>query len=385
MHAYACYRGKSMAGDVKIMVKITGNFIKRGAGVLTQVSAVLLALIAGGVIIAIFGFNPFDAGLNLLKGSFGNLNAIGETLVKATPLIFTGLGYALAARCGMVNIGAEGQLYMGGFLSTLAGVCSTNLPGFLHLPLAVLAGFTGGGLWGLLAGWLRVKFGASEVITTIMLNYVAQYWVSFLVSGPMKEPPGAFPQSMPIPETAALPRIIPGTRLHLGIVLALMCVYIFYFFLWRTTMGYETRVAGINPEAARYAGMNPSKNILLGMFLAGGFAGLAGTCEILGVQLRLIANFSPGYGFDGIAVALLGQNTPIGIVLAAFLFGVIRAGANLMQMVSGVPVPVVYIIQGLVILFVTGGGVIAVLRKKRAVRKAAEKDWEGEINVYPDL
>jgi simple sugar transport system permease protein len=356
------------------MTRTTGNFIKACKSLLIPVSSVLLALIAGGIIIAVFGFNPFDAGVNLLMGAFGTPNAIGESLVKTIPLIFTGLGYALAARCGMVNIGAEGQLYMGGFLSTLAGAYITGLPAFIHLSLAVLAGFIAGGLWGLLAGWLKVKFGANEVITTIMLNYIAQYWVSFLVSGPMKEPPGAFPQSPPIAATAVLPRIISGTRLHLGIFLALGCVYIFYFFLWKTTTGYETRVVGINPEAAFYAGMRPSKNILLGMFLAGGFAGLAGTCEILGIQLRMIANFSPGYGFDGIAVALLGQNTPIGIVLAALLFGVIRAGANLMQMNSRVPVPVVSIIQGLVILFVIASGVVTILGRKRAVRKAAERD-----------
>jgi simple sugar transport system permease protein len=341
---------------------------------LVPVSSVLLALIAGGIIIAVFGFNPFEAGVHLLQGAFGSPNAIGETLVKTIPLIFTGLGYALAARCGMVNIGAEGQLYMGGFFSTLTGVYLTGLPVFIHLPLAVLAGFIGGGLWGLLAGWLKVKFGASEVITTIMLNYIGQYWVSFLVTGPMKEPPGTFPQTMPIAETAVLPRIIAGTRLHLGIVLALLCVYIFYFFLWRTTTGYETRVVGINPEAARYAGMKPAKNMLLGMFLAGGFAGLAGTSEILGVQLRMIANFSPGYGFDGIAVALLGQNSPVGIILAALLFGMIRAGANLMQMMSGVPVSVVSIIQGLVILFVVGSSIVTMLRQKQAIRKAAAKD-----------
>jgi simple sugar transport system permease protein len=350
------------------------NFLKGCGFLLIPVTSVMLAFLAGGLIIALFGFNPLDAGLNLLIGSFGSLNAIGESLVKTIPLIFTGLAYALAARCGMVNIGAEGQLYMGGFLATLTGVYLAKLPGFIHLPLAVLAGFIGGGLWGLLAGWLKVKFGASEVITTIMLNYIAQYWVGFLVSGPMKEPPGDFPQTMPIAATAVLPRLIPGTRLHLGIVLALFCVYLFYFFLWKTTMGYETRVVGMNPEAALYAGMNPSGNILLGMFLAGGFAGLAGTCEILGIQGRMIANFSPGYGFDGIAVALLGQNSPIGIILAAFLFGMIRAGANLMQMVSGVPVSAVYIIQALVILFVVSSGVITILRRKGAVRKAARKD-----------
>jgi simple sugar transport system permease protein len=354
--------------------KTIRNFIKRCRFLLISVTSVLLALLAGGIVIALFGFDPFEAGVSMIEGSLGSKNAIGESLVKTIPLIFTGLGYALAARCGMVNIGAEGQLYMGGFLSTLAGVYIPNLPAAVHLPVAVLAGFIGGGLWGLLAGWLKVKFGASEVITTIMLNYIAQYWVSFLVSGPMKEPPGVFPQSMPIAQTAILPRILPGTRLHLGIILALLCVYVFYFFLWRTTTGYETRVAGINPEAALYAGIKPSKTILLGMFLAGGFAGLAGTCEILGIQLRMIANFSPGYGFDGIAVALLGQNSPAGIVLAALLFGMIRSGANLMQMVSMVPVSVVYIIQAMVILFVIGSSIITILRQKQAVTKAAAKD-----------
>jgi simple sugar transport system permease protein len=345
-----------------------------GCGFLLPLASVLLALAAGGMLIALWGLDPFDAGRSLLAGAFGNLNALGESLVKTVPLIFTGLAYATAARSGLVNIGAEGQLYMGGFLAALAGGYITGLPPVIHLPLAVLAGFTGGGLWGLLAGWLKVKFGAGEVITTIMLNYIAQYWVGFLVGGPMKAPPGTFPQSLPVGHTAILPRILPGTRLHLGIILALFCVYGFYFFLWRTVKGYETRVAGINPEAALYAGMDPSKTMLLGMFLAGGFAGLAGASEILGVQLRLIANFSPGYGFDGIAVALLGRNSPAGVILAALLFGVFRAGANSMQRVSGVPVSVVNIIQALVILFLISGRVVTVLLRKRAVRKAAAED-----------
>ncbi|GHT93350.1 ABC transporter permease [Spirochaetia bacterium] len=359
---------------MEVTLKISDRILRSCRILLIPVVSVLLALIAGGIIVYFFGFDPFEAGANMLAGSFGSKNALGETLVKMIPLIFTGLGYALAARCGMVNIGAEGQLYMGGFTSTLVGVYVTGLPVFIHLPLAILAGFIGGGLWGLLAGWLKVKFGASEVITTIMLNYIAQYWITFLVGGPMKEPPGAFPQSPPILDTAIMPRILSGTRLHLGIVVALLCICIFYFFLWRTTTGFETRVVGLNPEAATYAGMKPSRNILLGMFMAGGFAGLAGTSEILGVQLRMIANFSPGYGFDGIAVALLGQNTPVGIVLASFLFGMIRSGANLMQMLSRVPVSVVSIIQGLVILFVVGSNIVVLHQQKRAVRMAARKD-----------
>ncbi|MDR3145677.1 MAG: ABC transporter permease [Treponema sp.] len=336
--------------------------------------AVILALLVGGIIVSLFGISPAGAGKNLLQGAFGSKNALGETLVKMVPLIFTGLAFALAARCGMVNIGAEGQLYMGGFMSALTGIYLAGLPPVIHLPLAVLAGFIGGGLWGILAGFLKVKFGANEVITTIMLNYVAQYWVSFLVSGPMKEPPGSAPQTAPVAAGAVLPRMLSGTRLHWGLILALLCIGFFYFFLWKTVAGFEIRVVGMNQDAAAYAGIKPRRSILLGMFIAGGFGGLAGTCEILGIQLRMIANFSPGYGFDGIAVALLGRNTPVGILLAGFLFGMIRSGANLMQMLSRVPVSAVYIIQALVILFVAGGNITGILRQRRLIKRAAAMD-----------
>jgi simple sugar transport system permease protein len=349
---------------------------QKGRNLLIPAGAVLLALLAGGIIIYLFGINPLEAFWYMLQGAFGTKNAVGETLVKMTPLIFTALAFALAARCGMVNIGAEGQLYMGGFTATLAGVYLTGLPAFVHLPLTIMAGFIGGGLWGLLAGWLKVKFGASEVITTIMLNYVAQHFVSSMASGPMIEPPGKEPKSLPVLATAVLPRIIPGTRFHLGFILAVFCILVFWFFLWKTTAGFETRVVGLNPEAASYAGMKPARSILLGMFLAGGFGGLAGASEILGILDRMLPNFSPGYGFDGIAVALLGQNTPVGILLASFLFGIIRSGANLMQMMSRVPVSIVYIIQALVILFVAAGNIVIIVGKKRAVKKAAAQAEE---------
>jgi simple sugar transport system permease protein len=210
-----------------------------------------------------------------------------------------------------------------------------------------------------------------------MLNYIAQHFISFMASGPMIEPPGKEPKSLPILASATLPRIFPGTRLHLGFVLALLCVFVLWFFLWKTTAGFEARVTGLNPEAGSYAGMKPARSVLLGMFMAGGFGGLAGASEILGVLDRMLPNFSPGYGFDGIAVALLGQNTPIGILMASLLFGMIRSGANLMQMMSRVPVSIVYIIQALVILFVIGSNVIVILRKKRAIKKAALLDEQG--------
>lgn len=334
--------------------------------------SICMAFIIGGIIISLMGLSPSKAYFSMLQGSLSNANAISETLVKTTPLIFTGLSYAVAKRCGLINLGAEGQLYMGGFLATLVSLSLDGLPVYIHLPLAVLAGFIGGGLWGLLAGWLKIRFGANEMITTIMLNYMAQYWVSYLVTGPMMEAGDKMPQSAPIPDSAILPRILSGTRLHLGIVIALIAVIIFYYFFWKTTVGYETRVVGINAEAARYAGMKPTKNALLAMFLAGGFAGLAGVSEILGVQLRMYQNFSPGYGFDGIAVALLGQNMPIGIVVSAILFGMLRSGANMMQLVAKVPNAIIYIIQALVIIFVVARNLFNVIGKRKAM-KAAQK------------
>ena len=334
------------------------------------VIAVVLALALGAVIIAALGFDAGNAYASLLKGSLGSKNALAETFIKATPLIFTGLSFAIAKRCGLINLGAEGQLFIGGLFATIVGIYVTGLPIYLHLPLALIAGFIGGGLYGLLAAWLKVRFGASELITTIMLNYIAVNLISYFVTGPMKEVGGDFPQTSQLAVTAQLPKLLPGTRLHAGIIVAILCIIFYYVFLWKTSKGYETRVVGLNPGAARYAGMNINRNALLAMFIAGGFAGLAGCSEIMGIQLRLFQNFSPNYGFDGIAVALLGNNTPIGIFISGILFGILRSGSNMMQMTAQVPVSVVQIIQALVILFIVGREMFN-FSKKIAQRKAA--------------
>lgn len=335
------------------------NKIRSGAEqMLLPVVSILLALVIGALIISAMGIDPIYAYQSLLKGALGSKNAIAETLLKAAPLIFTGLSFALAYRCGLINIGAEGQIYMGGFFTVVVGIYLQGLPLIIHLPLALAAGFIGGGLWGLLAGWLKVRFGASEIITTVMFNFVAIAWVSYLVTGPLIEPPGHFPQSAKIAATAQLPNILSGTRLHLGLIIALIAILLFYIFLWRMDKGYEVRVVGQNIHAARYAGINPEQNIILVMFLAGGMGGMAGANEILGIQTRLLQNFSPGYGFDGIAVALLGLNTPIGVLLGALLFGILRSGGNMMQMMAGVPVAIIYVIQALVIIFVVAGQMI---------------------------
>lgn len=319
---------------------------------LTPILAIILAFFIGGIIIYFMGISPIDAYKSLIRGSMGSKSAIAETLIKAIPLVLTGLAFSIAFRCGLFNIGAEGQLYMGAFAAVAAGIYVQGIPAYIHLPLALLAGILGGGLWGMLCGWLKVRFGANEIITTVMFNYVAILWISYIVTGPFKDPSGTMPQTSAIAVTAQLPRILPETRLHLGIMVALTAIIFFYIFLWHTTKGYEIRMVGQNLHAARYAGMKPEYNVVLAMFIAGGMGGLAGTSEILGLQHRLIQGFSPGYGFDGIAVALLGRNGPIGIFLAALLFGMLRSGGNLMQMLNGVPVAIIYVIQALVIIFV---------------------------------
>jgi len=343
------------------------------SGMLMPLCAIVFALLVSSILILIMGLDLKVAYIALIKGAFGSKNAIGETLTKMIPLIFTALSYALAKRCGMINLGAEGQLYMGGLCSALVAL-NLQVPSFIHIPLCIIAGFVGGGLWGMLAGALKLKFGASEMITTIMLNYIAQYFVNFCVDSVVREPGGVIPQSAKMAETAQLPRLISGTRVHAGIFIAIICVILYFIFLWRTRQGFETRVVGLNPEAARYAGFNTKFRSLMAMFLAGGVAGMAGLTEILGIQIRVYKNFSPSYGFDGIAAALLGRNTPMGIVLSSGLFGALRSGSNQMQIDAGVPAAMVSVIQALVILFVIGSGYFATLSKKRAIKRAAKED-----------
>jgi len=272
------------------------------------------------------------------------------------PLIFTGLSFAVALRSGMVNLGATGQLYLGALCATVVGVYVPGLPAPLHMALALAAGFAGGAAGGAVVGFLKNRFQANELITTIMLNEIAMELVNCLVDGPMKDLDAItqFPQSKAILGSAVLPKLLAGTRLHIGIFLALLALVFYGFFLKKTKWGYELRVVGANASAARTAGMDVRRTQLLAMVLAGGFAGLAGGIELLAIQKRLMQSFAGNLGFDGIAVALLGGNQPLGILLSAFLFGMMSNGSNKMQMLSNVPSAVIYLMQGLIVLFVVG-------------------------------
>ncbi len=336
-----------------------------------SVSAIVVALLLGMGLIKFMDISPLKAFSALLEGAFGSKNSIGETLVKMTPLLFTGMSYALANRCGLTNLGMEGQMYIGALFAAAVGISFTGLPPALHIVLCILAGFVGGGLWCLIAGALKVWSGASEIIVTVMLNTVAIYLIEFMVTGgPMLEPPGTVTgQSRPVLESAAFGKLIPGTRAHWGFLLALLFVFLFWLFLWKSKKGYEVRVSGYNLQAAAYSGINTRQNILLVTFLAGGIAGLAGVSEVLGVQGRLYASFSPGYGYDGIAVALIGMNSPVGIIVGALLFGAFRAGGNRMQMRAQVPDAIVSVIQAFVIIAVVASHMLLEIWNEYRLKK----------------
>lgn len=315
------------------------------------IAALALAFLVGAIVIILSGANPLVAYKSMLFGAFGSTQSIAETLVKTTPLLLCGLGLTIAYRTGLVSIGSEGQMIMGGLFATLAGIYLKGLPGFVLIPILMLAGMLGGALWGGIPGYLKAKLGVSEVINTIMLNYIATYLVLYLLSGPLKEPPGYFPQSAQIAKTAWLPVIISGTRLHIGIIFAIVSVFIVYFLLWRSPLGFQMRAVGHSQTAAKNNGIKVGKNLVLALALSGAFAGLAGMVEISGLQYRLLGGFSSEYGFDAMAVALLGKLNPAGVAVASVLFGALRVGANMMQRTVQVPASLVYVIQGLIIIF----------------------------------
>jgi simple sugar transport system permease protein len=279
---------------------------------------------------------------------------IFEVLVKSTPLVFTALSFSFAAKCALVNLGAEGQLYIGGLCAAAIAVLPLHLALSLQIVLAVLAGFAGGALWGLVAAAFKLLFRANEVITTLMLNYIAMWTVSAFVSGPLRDSAGTFPRSALINPAAVLPRIVSGTRVHAGVFVALFCVMLFYVIAEHTTFGFELRATGANSRAAYNAGINTKRCLLLAMLIAGGLAGLGGAVEVLGVQRRLLQNFSAGLGFDGIAVALLGRNKAGGIMLAGLFFGALHTGASALMVHSGVSVAIVYVIEAATLLFLSG-------------------------------
>ena len=320
--------------------------------VLSSLVAIAAALGVGAVLIAIAGVDPLKAYGILFSEALLNYYGIGNTLTRTAPLLLTSLGVLVALKAGQFNIGGEGQIYMGGLGSAVVGLSFQGLPSWIHLPLAIAAGFLGGALWGLIPGYLKAMRGVNEVITTLLMNYIAQYWVSYLVSGVLMEPNAPSPFSPVIAPSAQLPILLPQTQTHAGILIGLGATALVWVALTFTPFGYQVEAVGQNPIAARYAGIPVCRTIMAAMAIAGGLAGLAGSGEVLGLRYRLFENFSPGYGFDAIAIALLSRGNLAGVVLISLFFGALRSGASVMQRSAGVPVTVVYAIQGLTVLFV---------------------------------
>ena len=347
----------------QILLQIVPKIVLSLRSALPQIIAVLLALLVGALVLLATGYSPIDAYRAVLVGAFGDIHAIGQTLTHATPIIFTALAFLFSFKCGLFNIGAEGQLLIGGFFAAMVGIFITGLPVFIHLPLALIVGAAGGALWGLVPAILKAKLGASEVITTLMLSYVALYVTSYMVNYPFKAP-GWVSQTIPIAPSAELPGILPPTQLSISFVLALLSAIIVAYLLGRTTIGYEVRAIGLNPNAAESGGIDIKKGMVLALVISGALAGLGGAGEILGVHHRYIDGFSPGYGWDGLAVALIGGLNPYGAIFAAIFFGALRSGGQTMSRVTGVPLDIVFVLQALVILFVAAPKLIRYLLKR---------------------
>lgn len=410
------------------------DYLEKSFNITIPVLAILAAFFISGVIILVWGSNPLTAYSSLFSGAFGSPNAVATTLQRLTPLIFTGLAVAWGYRGGFFNIGAEGQLYMGAIAAVWVGITLPNLPAILLIPLCILASGFMGMMWIMLPAYLKARRGINEVLTTLLMNYIAVQYFEWIIRVDHiqegitlfggKEPAWTFlnwlgikdatqphPKSPFMVETSHLPSLktlfegdfmaglfggmawyqdvlkVPAFgRITLAPLLALLAAILIYFLMFKTVTGYRSRAVGINKEAARFMGINVQRTLFITALISGILGGLAGGMEVLGTQHRVIPNFLVNAGFDGIPVALIGQLHPLGALLSASFFGALRAGANKMQVVTSVPVAVVYIIQALAIVFAIAGTTVEIgskLKKKRIAREAEEKKKiqvaEGEV------
>jgi ABC-type uncharacterized transport system permease subunit len=328
----------------------------RTASFLVPFISLLLALIFGGIILLAAGANPLTTYKAMFLGAFGNKYSLSETMVKAIPLMLCGLGVSIAFRMLFWNIGAEGQLAVGGIAAAGVALFGAEwLPAALLLPAMFVAGFVAGALWGLVPALLKAFIRVNEIITTLMMNYIAILWVEYLFYGPWKDPAGyGFPGTAQFLEAAWLPRL-PGTRVHLGLAFAIVAAIFIWLVLGRTKWGYEIRVIGENPRAATYAGISLMRNIILVMVLSGGLAGLAGMAEVSGIAHRLQKGLTVGYGYTAIIVAWLGKLNPWGVLLVAILLAGLLVGGDQIQITMQLPAAVALILQGAILFFMLGG------------------------------
>lgn len=340
-------------------------------GVLLPVVSLLLAMVVSGIIMAVCGYNPFEAFGAIFAGAFKSKSGLAQTFTQATPLIFTGLAFTFAKKTTMINLGVEGQLLFGAMAAAILGTVDLGLPTVLHLPITLLFGMLAGGVFAALVGLLKVRFGSNEVIATIMLNEIAKLFCSYLVNGPLKAE-GAVSQTVKILPTAMLPRIMAKYQLTFAIFLAILACVLVKYFMERTIKGYEIRCVGLGSVAAETAGIRVGKVIITAMFISGAIAGLAGACHVAGVDRRYIEGFSPGFGFDGIAVAALAGENPTGVIFAGIVFGALRSGAMVLNRTTSIPTDFINVIQALVVIFVA-----APLLVKEILRVGRNKEKKG--------
>ena len=341
--------------------------------ILVPAVAIFLGLLVGAIVMLFSGYDPVQGYIALWDGIFGSSYSIGETIRQISPYILAGLAVAFAFRTGLFNIGVEGQLIVGWFAAAYVGM-AFELPTIIHLPLALIAAALAGALWGLIPGILKATLRVHEVIVTIMMNYIALHVVNALI----KTISGGSFKLDKINQTASLrseflSKLTDFSTLHYGIIIALIMVAVMWFILEKTKTGYELKSVGFNEEASRYAGMNTNKNIVLSMVISGAFAGLGGAMEALGTfgNISSMGGFT-GIGFDGIAVALLGANTPLGVIFGATLFGSLKYGSNNMPNAAGIPVEIVSIVIALIIFFVASGYIIRVVLNRMGKKKEAK-------------
>src|SRR5512140_676472 len=347
--------------------------------ILLPVAGVLVALLIRAVMLVLLKADPVAAYSAMVTGAAGSVSGITQSLVKATPLLLVGLGICIAFRANVINIGGEGQIIMGALLATWFPLTFKTWPGWLLIPSTLLVGFIGGAAWGFVPGILKARLQVNEILSTIMMNSIAQQLMNMLLHGALMDPSGIaagtyLAQSARIPAQGWLPRLVPQTQLHAGAIIAVVLAVLVYFFLWRTTIGYRLRAVGLNPNASRYAGINVPFYQSLSMTLAGGFAGIAGAIEVIGVQHRLLDGVTSGYGFTGIVAALLGGLHPLGLIPASILFGGLLVGANQMQRSVQVPSSLINAILGRVFLFVSGSALWS--RRWEARRRLGVQDEE---------
>lgn len=329
-----------------------------------SLAAIGIAVLVGALFILLSGESPFEAYGALLKGALGSPKSIANTISKSIPLAFTGLAVALGSRCGMLNIGAEGQLHAGAMAAVLTALGLSFLPAPLLLIISILAGVAAGMIVGSIPGFFKAKLNTSEVIVAIMLNYICTLFTSYLVNGPVKSQ-GSTAQTEVIPEGVWLARLVPQTQLTAALFILIAVAVLMYIFLWKTSVGYQLRAVGANPSAAGTAGIPVKRYMISAMVLSGGLAALAGVTEVFGKYHRFIEGFSPSFGFTGIAVAILGRNHPAGVLLTSLLFGIMDMGALRMSRVTNVSTNMVTVVQSLVILLVAAPELIKWNKKRK--------------------